>query len=345
VNPPPAVSARGLAAHGVPQLFEHFTLQDSTGANADIYFPIDGHQPTTPEAAQWSCANVDANNLVSPITRWYRYMFFRSLLGIGIHIMNWGGTIRTGTPGTRGKRREERKFMKAFLMIAANPMGRVLLYRLLIETRRVDAANNGCCENGIIAIPYLGTRNFARAIFIDYDEDDLLFVQKSNGQWGINFNPRDTDSDFIRIMANQLDTVDGQDSLDIGLFHEMLHWFQLLRHPTRFFKEDIKECSPSQYMYLSRCYYGDDSFRWELFTWGGVDHQEMRTILGAPNYGVVAERRLFTRSVFLPINPGNSIAIGGGFLPPECAFYSGDDLSENAYRMAKHAVDPVNHPV
>jgi hypothetical protein len=30
---------------------------------------MDGHQPTTREAAQWSCANVDAGNLLSPITR------------------------------------------------------------------------------------------------------------------------------------------------------------------------------------------------------------------------------------------------------------------------------------
>ena len=90
VNPPPAVSTRGAAAAGTPQLYEHFALQDSTGANADIYFPMDGRQPTTPEAALWSCANVDANNLHSPVTRWYRHMFFRSLLGTGFPIMNWG---------------------------------------------------------------------------------------------------------------------------------------------------------------------------------------------------------------------------------------------------------------
>jgi hypothetical protein len=242
--------------------------------------------------------------------------------------------------GGRGKRKAERKFIKAFLTIAANPVGRVLLYRLLIETRRVDFMNNGCCANGIVTMPYLGTRNFARSIFIDYDEDNLLFVQRSNGQWGINFNQKDTDSNFIRIIANQLDTVNGQDFLDIGLFHEMLHWFQLLRHPVRFFKEDIRECNPSKYMYLSRCYYGNVS---EHFTWGGLDHQEMRTILGAPDYRVAAERKLFHLDALLKNDPGNGIAAnGGGFLPPGLRFYNGDDLSENAYRMARHtATNPV----
>jgi hypothetical protein len=49
-------------------------------SEGNIYFPADGHQPTTPDAVAWSCANVDANlpedqRLNSPITNWYMKMF------------------------------------------------------------------------------------------------------------------------------------------------------------------------------------------------------------------------------------------------------------------------------
>jgi hypothetical protein len=88
-------------------------------------------------------------------------------------------------------------------------------------------------------------------------------------------------------------------------------------------------------MYLSRCYYGNIS---EYFTWGGLDHQEIRTILGTPDYRVPAERNLFAPNVFLMVDPGGGIGVGRRFLPSESVFYNGDDLSENAYRMARHTV-------
>jgi hypothetical protein len=50
---------------------EHFILQNATGANVDIYFPVDGQQTTTRQAAQWSCTNADANNVNFPITQWH----------------------------------------------------------------------------------------------------------------------------------------------------------------------------------------------------------------------------------------------------------------------------------
>lgn len=41
--------------------------QAPVAGDINIYFPQDGHQPTTPEAAAWSCSNVNNNN----ITDWY----------------------------------------------------------------------------------------------------------------------------------------------------------------------------------------------------------------------------------------------------------------------------------
>jgi hypothetical protein len=46
-NLPPLVSMGGAFPPGGVQQFEHVALQDVTDANADICFPIDGHQSTT----------------------------------------------------------------------------------------------------------------------------------------------------------------------------------------------------------------------------------------------------------------------------------------------------------
>ncbi|MDR0677098.1 MAG: hypothetical protein LBF57_00225, partial [Holosporaceae bacterium] len=43
-------------------------------ADFNIFFPADGSQPTTPEAVEYSCANID-NRENSPITEWYMMMF------------------------------------------------------------------------------------------------------------------------------------------------------------------------------------------------------------------------------------------------------------------------------
>jgi hypothetical protein len=143
----------------------------------------------------------------------------------------------------------------------------------------------------------------------------------------------------FRIQVPMIDTLLLPRSLDIPLFHEMLHWFQLLRHPIRFFGESVEACHPFRYAYLSRCYCGNIS---EQFAWGGLDHQEMRTILGAPDYRVAAERRLFARQALLSADPGKGIPVGTEFLPSSTRFCEGDDLSENAYRMARHTVtNPV----
>jgi hypothetical protein len=237
----------------------------------------------------------------------------------------------------------------AFRTLAANPVGRVLLYRLLIEIRRQDAANNGCCGDGITVTPAMSSyREWARKIDVQYVRGKLEFEPMEGAPGSvIRLDPdKVVGCRCLRINGGAtIDTSNRRNSLDGVLFHEMLHWFQLLRHPVRFFDEGIEACRPSRYAYLSRCYYGNDGFAWELFTWGGLNHQEMRTILGTPNYNTPAELALFHSNALLPNDPGNCIGVNGGFLPQGCEFYNGDDLSENAYRMAKHAVDPAHHPV
>jgi hypothetical protein len=339
-NPPPAVAARGLAA-GLAQLFEHFTLQDSTGANADIYFPIDGHQPTTPDAAVWSCANVDANNPASPITLWYMDAFFTHNFGF-TRLNGASPIIQIQDP------RELPNFRDIFRIIAANPVGRVLLYRLLIEIRREDAGM-GCCGDGLIPNKsFLASRDASRRINIKYEKEKFAFNPEK--ECAVIKCDLDAQEELSCLRINNgvqtIDTFELLAPIDIDLFHEMLHWFQFLRHPVRELKESKENCKRgNEYMYLSRCYYGNIS---ERFTWGGkINHREMRVILGAPNYGIHGELSLFHQNALWSTDPGGFLNIvnGGvtvGYLPPECVFYNGDDLSENAYRMARHtAANPV----
>jgi hypothetical protein len=337
----------GCANCNAPNNFVHFIVQDVAALPAvvgNIYFPTDGRQPTTPGAAVWSCANVDANNLASPITQWYVDAFFTR--NFGFTSTNKITSIITAQavalrPGLGN----------AFRAIAANPVGRVLLYRLLIEIRRQDAANEGCVEDGIGITPGMsGFRGWTRRISIRREANTFEFEPiMGDGGSVIRFDPSAI-AEFTCLRINAatiaapptIDTVDLQNDLDIPLFHEMLHWFQYLRHPVRFVEEDIKGCMPVYYQYLSRCYYGNDGFNWESFAWGGLDHQEMRTILGAPNYNTAAEVDLFHPNALFPANPVGFLAATNtagaiGYLPPECVFFNGDDLSENAYRMAKHA--------
>jgi hypothetical protein len=65
----------------------------------------------------------------------------------------------------------------------------------------------------------------------------------------------------------------------------------------------------------------------------------MRTILGAPRYDNQEELKLLHKDALLSVNPGGiGIPVGTKFLPPSVQFHEGDDLSENVYRMARHAV-------
>jgi hypothetical protein len=135
--------------------------------NGNIYFPRNGVQPTTPEAARYSCANIDAYQLNSPVTNWYVEMFggpaggaiipngqyivpgaaikqvgYAALLLAGgavpavqvaCPIINLNATMNIGsilTPAAPIAVSVANDFWQTFRTIAANPVGRVLLYRI-----------------------------------------------------------------------------------------------------------------------------------------------------------------------------------------------------------------------
>lgn len=225
-------------------------------------------------------------------------------------------------------------FWKTFRVIAQDPVGRVLLYRLLIEIRRLDdwwPNENGCCEDGIGFGFLSNARNNARTMYIT-DNLNQGFSFSFNGHAFINFDFNNTSVNTIKVINSvQIGTEPDHcpDSYDFSLFHELLHWFHFLRHPSRYFESDSKD--PTLYRYLLRSYYGDLS---ELYTWGSIDDEELRTILGSPNYKNSEHVSLMPNDAFIA---GGSIPVKLGFtLPANASFLNGDDLSENAYRLSRN---------
>lgn len=190
---------------------------------------------------------------------------------------------------------------------------------------------NGICENGIqIRNKLLKNRNQCRSIYVSNNTDDGFSFFRGEER-RIEFDFHDMETRTLRINANHtIDTDDDNDTLDIGLFHEMLHWFHYLRNPKRYTNSDAE--NPGVYKYALRSYYGDPS---ELCTWGSaVDEEEIRVILGTPDYRKRNHLSLIPQEAFLTVNPVDGVLVkNGGFIPFESKFLEGDDLSENAYRM------------
>jgi hypothetical protein len=354
-------------------------------AGGNIYFPRNGVQPTTPEAARYSCANIDAYQLNSPITNWYVEMFGGpaggAIIPNGQHIVpgaaikqvgyaalapaggavpavqvacpiiNLNVTMNIGsilTPAAPIAVSVANDFWQTFRKIAANPIGRVLLYRILIEIRRKSNGTNiGCNETliGTLTNRFLFRRNNHRSLTVTLNINGGLEFEYGNSGT-INFDPNDTSSKSIKIKNSKIIySDDSRDTLDNGLFHELLHWFHFLRNTPRFYKEDVKMCNPSEYRYVSRCYYGDIS---ELFTWGGIDDEEMRTILGTPNHNNLDEVGLFDSSALLAdsdvlVRRSRFFRCRNRYLPNSSRYYNGDELSENAYRMSTRH-EPTYYP-
>lgn len=332
--------------------YEHVIVP---GTTCELFFPINGSQPSTQNAGEWSGArhNIPANenNLV---TNWWVRVFGGNL---AVNLS------RVGCPDTLPERQMgfnaggvathiinidmhgayvgfDEDFWRTFRDIAADPVGRVLLYRLLIEIRRTDnGTHEGCCETGI---PNNDERNNLRHISIrripdgdgfEFDYDDYY----------IGFDRTDIDMNTVILngITNMVATRDDPqpDTLAIGLFHEMLHWFHFLRHPNRFEQSDSE--NPADYRYLLRSYYGDQS---ELYTWDSIDDEDIRNILGTPNYNDAEQLRLINQGAFFYARPMNGIRVTYRFfLPEEGKFLNGDDLSENAFRVSTHLHGRICH--
>jgi hypothetical protein len=312
----------------------------------DIYFLENGRQPTLHEATVWSCANVQDRM----VTRWYQRMFGladpqqpQQQLSMGFDATNMAVPIITFAPEVTPA--QQTAFWEMFKKIADNPVGRILLYRLLIEIRRTRA-NQGDTE--LIAFApdhaWLPRRNCARSIQIvnplagfqaQFVPTNYVFAFQSgvNGQQArirVNFGTRTARADmndlhytngrFIAVTR----LLNGSTPQCVYLFHEMVHWFHMLRHPSRYFFElqsFLSSNIPRQG--LVSFYFGTNPIKyWTGAGWisSGNNHmvkaEEVRTVLGAPCCnGDYAH-------LYQP-GPG-----------PRTFLIQGDELSENLFRLA-----------
>ncbi len=309
-----------------------------------IWFPQDGSQPSTADAGQWSCAN-DTN---PEVTDWWVRVFGGNravtlshagvadtlpapgMSGIGTHIIQINRADHHITSITYENC--EILFWRTFRVVACDPVGRVLLYRLLIEIRRADTGDRWCCGD---RIETNDDRNNLRSLSIMFSEDPFSFRYASHCiNIDLNFTPAVSTLQFSS--ARHGVVVDQEECpLDVALFHEMLHWFHYLRH----FDRVLSNKSPTGFKYALRCYYGDLS---DLPLWGTTapKEEDVATVLGSPNYEVPTLLAFMKSDAFSKLTDKNMLHIPASgskiWVPISDRFFNGDDLSENAYRCSKH---------
>jgi hypothetical protein len=299
-----------------------------------VKLPSDGSQPTIAGAINLSGARCPDTNLISewymrifgvipiqgmdPIGNYYVYsvsdgngdgVFFKPIFNFG----TWG---INGYSEADEKERCRRRalFIDNFKKIASSAVGRVLLYRILIEIIRTkDGAGLQTTTFDHLNPNNLALRNSNRSITLVWFKEfkhsnGLIFFSECTFPQAAIGMP-DSTGKTVEIIKQQ-----NSKPLDIALFHEMLHWFHSLidynratdeRNQSKQFKLSDRD--------IGKYYWGDllqgnpddissQISRSEIPWYNGhvCDFEEMRTILGFPE-GL----------------PG---------------YLNGDDLSENLYR-------------
>ena len=234
---------------------------------------------------------------------------------------------------------EQVEFIENFRKIASSPVGRVLLYRLAIELLRYNTDNKQYCDANI------ENRGNARGIWIgkckQLDSDAFCHLGNEKLQSIIRLSPRTTQQakqvksstvnlDGLKVIAN--DTVI---TADVILFHELLHWFHYLQSQTR--QAQIRNNSFTNQSYELKAYYGDIPS--DLLAWGNIRVEELMTIAGKPDYNDQEILKYILENAFRNEQKIGSKFIKDGYICDYEKFLDGDELSENAYRLAKRLTD------
>jgi hypothetical protein len=237
-------------------------LPDALTEKGVIYFPTDGVQPTTADAEQWSCANVDADDINSPITNWYMQMFGNdSSLKLGFNTDNSPTPIISFANNMSSENVDLhltgiQSFWNTFRQIAANPVGRILLYRILIEIRRIDDKKNGvqeypikshspddsCSRNNARSLEIIMGNDMSSWIYIggiktgDYynSRAQIKVFFPSNYQHYRRYVVHKKENNYYTALVNATSFNELSKLIADSLFHEMIHWYQQLRDYTRF---------------------------------------------------------------------------------------------------------------
>ncbi len=352
-------------------LFQNATVVNPIPANeVNIYFPTDGSQPTTPEAVEYSCANID-NRENSPITEWYMMMFgvipfqntgnsandyvkagWNAGATVVQQIISFDASVNGADivkdPDSGALVSKKDFFVQNFRRIASTSVGRVLLYRILIEIRRhTSGINIGCLENIIPPHSNLLIRNGLRSIKIIWNNLEFYFdwPQQEIGINNITTNLSSIGKEGISSTGSYDSIVNHKISVDVSLFHEMNHWFHYMRYPDRYEYEfnaykmgihindtnfvsaglpyavsAISSVVPTTVGALGIYYWG------VIGGWINIDISESKWH-ALKSDGINNELRPDFEEI------RNILGLKNVGLPPGLVFYNGDDLSENLYRM------------
>jgi hypothetical protein len=263
------------------------------------------------------------------VTSWYMQMFGGSDIPEENKMFH-GITPLIFTDGVSDAKKRK-FFWSAFRNIASNPVGRNLLYRLLIETRRQDGIENKIAQmyskSGFVT-SFKDLRKKALALRVKWTVNDFS-INPFKGL--LCFNERLCKIQYCND-AGRRDLYNisvGPSNINVDLFHELLHWFHALRNPIRYFDEKFGFELPIEDLIRQHPFCS--------FLWGISRDTPQRDLLGAirtwnehSNEGYFDLEEVRTIIGFAPQNSSftdswhNVIA----------TFEPGDELSENLYRRS-----------
>ncbi|MDR3285367.1 MAG: hypothetical protein LBS83_01640 [Holosporales bacterium] len=219
-------------------------------------------------------------------------------------------------------------FWNAFRSIAGNPIGRNLLYRILIEIGRANGVED------VIANLY-SKDSFNNKVLKLRKNSLVLNVKWKQNEFSINpfksklsFNNNIYRIQYCKSCKGDCYNIGVmQSNINVDLFHEFLHWYHALRNPIRYYGEKSGFEMPMENLIRThpfcRSFWGinEETSRSTLLKaiqiWNEhqeenfMDLEEIRTIIGFDK-----QNNYFEDSF------GNYIPI----------FDKGDELSENFYR-------------
>ncbi|MDR2268472.1 MAG: hypothetical protein LBD81_03425 [Holosporaceae bacterium] len=337
-------------------------MDPSANFVADIAVPNIPH-PLNVAVAANSCANIDVGKELSAVTKWFVAVFsgFANAGNAFVVPQNFDGFPETKAIHANAIIRFDRLrhghdkahkttcknalclscptaeacFWNAFRRVASNPIGRVLLYRILLEIfRPTEALDALVLHPGIIV--NLPARNAAKTLLIRYSRDPNNAWFDPNGIF--MFSNRLSPITLLKRIHNRRNNYEicvGEDAIantvTTTIFHEFLHWFHFLRCQSRMANYRIgyaanmaaPPAAPPP-LFLSA-------------------HSVTHVLYGFPVPVLVPPLPIATINSQLPWNNGAGqcnyeeilTIIGRDIAAPMAAEYLvGDDLSENAYRMS-----------
>lgn len=278
----------------------HYPIALSNGKTARITFLTTIDQTAMPNdeevnaslqpkydrlAANLSCANVNDE----AITNWYVQMF--GLSGSdetdkNVHMSRFTMFDRVFHLEAKPiifdqSLNDEQRYMfiNAFKKIASIPVGRVLLYRILIELTR-------CCGDGNNikwADCHMVERDNCRLINLVFQHGNIVMYNSEDEYRTLNININDYSS-YCSAGLNGVYQVSDQ-GLDVGLFKKLNSWYHLLfdsQHTCAFLNSSISSLTGQNIAdpLLKYCAtIGDD-----LNAWWSSSVEDIRSILGEMNH-------------------------------------------------------------